>query len=195
MTGKPAPYSSKKATLPSFQSNRYPWTNDVKAVPLPISTPPLSPSVSSDASSSFSSTRSLNLHGEPTFLLTLFPNVDREVADCANTFKFNAEGTIFDGFVLDLSTNTRPLSSNLSLRRALFVDGKNVEPSHLRECVVALLDVADGEHQCEAFFIALDKTGSAFGSLLHSLMYVGGSVVSMPPFELNKRYVLVGLEL
>jgi len=137
----------------------------------------------------------LNLHGELNFLLSLFPNADREVADYVNTFKFDANGTTFDGFILDLSTSTRPLSSNHSLRRALFVDGKNVEPSHLRECVVALLDVADEEYQCETCFIALDKTSSAFGSLLHSLMYVGGSVVSLPPFELNKRYVLVGLEL
>lgn len=34
-----------------------------------------------------------------------------------------------------------------------------------------------------------------FGELLHSLMYVGGSVVTRPPFPVDPRFVLVGIEV
>ena len=33
------------------------------------------------------------------------------------------------------------------------------------------------------------------GELLHSLMYVGGTVVMKPPLEVDPAYVLVGIEI
>ena len=43
--------------------------------------------------------------------------------------------------------------------------------------------------------IALEKKSPFLGDLLHSLMYVGGAVVTAPPFEVDSSYVLVGLEI
>lgn len=64
-----------------------------------------------------------------------------------------------------------------------------------RFSIVALLDLADEHLQCSALVIALEKASSALSSLLHSLMYVGGTVVTKPDFPVDPAYVLVGLEI
>jgi hypothetical protein len=57
------------------------------------------------------------------------------------------------------------------------------------------LDLADEQLDCAALVIALEKSTEGLGDLLHSLMYVGGSVVTKPPFQVDPAYVLVGLEI
>lgn len=64
-----------------------------------------------------------------------------------------------------------------------------------RSSIVALLDLADESLQCSALVIALERSSPFLGDLLHSLMYVGGVVVSKPPFQVDQAYVLVGLEI
>lgn len=60
---------------------------------------------------------------------------------------------------------------------------------------MALLDLA-GEHlDCEAFVIALERRTPALAGLIHSLLYVSGTVVSRPPFEVEDDYVLVGIDM
>jgi hypothetical protein len=72
-------------------------------------------------------------------------------------------------------------------------------PSSILTCyifsIVALLDLADEQLACTALVIALDRSSPALGELLHSLMYVGGTVVTKPPFPINSAFVLVGLEM
>jgi hypothetical protein len=60
---------------------------------------------------------------------------------------------------------------------------------------VALLDLADEQLECTALVITLERSSPALGGLLHALMYVGGTVVTKPPFEVDPAFVLVGLEL
>lgn len=61
--------------------------------------------------------------------------------------------------------------------------------------IVALLDLADEQIGCSALVLALERKDPALGDLLHSLMYVGGAVVTAPPFQVDPNYVLVGLEI
>ena len=61
--------------------------------------------------------------------------------------------------------------------------------------VVALLDLASEQLECGALVIALARTSPVLGELLHALMYVGGQVVTAPPFPVNPNYVLVGMEI
>ena len=61
--------------------------------------------------------------------------------------------------------------------------------------IVALLDLADEHLQCTGLVIALERTSPALGDLLHSLMYVGGAVVTKPPFPVDESFVLVGIEI
>ena len=61
--------------------------------------------------------------------------------------------------------------------------------------IVALLDLADERLECSALVIALERSSPVLGELLHSLMYVGGSVVTKPPFQVDPAYVLVGMEI
>lgn len=60
---------------------------------------------------------------------------------------------------------------------------------------MALLDLADERLQCSALVIVLERSSPSLGNILHSLMYVGGTVVTHPPFELDSAFVLVGLEI
>lgn len=67
---------------------------------------------------------------------------------------------------------------------------------HCAVCsIVALLDLADEHLGCSAFVIALEKQSPALAGLIHSLMYVSGQVVTRPPFEVDPKWVLVGMEI
>lgn len=93
--------------------------------------------------------------------------------------------TTFDGVVLELPGHVK----------TLYVDGRNAANVHLRESIVALLELADESLQCTALIIALEKQSPSLRSVLHSLMYVGGTVVTKPPFRVNPSMVLVGMEI
>lgn len=98
--------------------------------------------------------------------------------------------------------------------KTLYVDGKSAESVSVRErydnCVlsallkkfqsyiysiVALLDLAEESLRCSALIIVLERSSSDLGALLHSLMYVGGIVVTKPVYQVNPAFVLVGLEI
>ena len=53
----------------------------------------------------------------------------------------------------------------------------------------------DEQLECTALVITLERSSPLLGDLLHSLMYVGGSVVTHPPFQVDSAYVLVGMEI
>ena len=111
----------------------------------------------------------------------------------------------------------RPCTLTARVRRILsYAKGKlasfNLSPRHLwseviivtyrganTHCngnsIVALLDLADEHLQCTGLVIALERTSPALGDLLHSLMYVGGAVVTKPPFPVDESFVLVGIEI
>lgn len=65
----------------------------------------------------------------------------------------------------------------------------------LSNSIVALLDLASEHFQCEALVIALERASPALSGLLHSLMYVGATVVTRPPFPTDDGFVLVGMEI
>jgi len=79
--------------------------------------------------------------------------------------------------------------------KTLYVDGKGAESVKLRESIVALLDLADEHLECAALIIALPRSSPALSEVLHSLMYVGGTVMTKPPVPSNPAYVLVGMEI
>jgi len=142
-----------------------------------LSTPPLTPE------SSFSP-----LGPEHSdFLTTLFPRSGPGAQAYAKTAKISsgAMDASWEGVVLDMPDEPK----------TLYVNGKGAEHVLLRESIVALLDLADEHLGCSALIIALDKSSPALGELLHSLMYVGGTVVSKPPFQLDPGFVLVGIEI
>ena len=68
-------------------------------------------------------------------------------------------------------------------------------PTNKVNSIVALLDLADERLDCQALIIVLERSSPTLSSVLHSLMYVGGSVVTKPPFQVDPAFVLVGLEI
>lgn len=146
-----------------------------------LATPPLTPDDSTEDVSVRSNDDALEL------LTTLFPNHGITALKYARSVSVSSleMGISFDGVVLELPGKPK----------TFYVDCKSAEVVNLREGIVALLDLADEHLQCSALVITLEKASPALSSLLHALMYVGGTVVTKPDFPVNPAYVLVGLEI
>lgn len=119
--------------------------------------------------------------------MTLFPHQGFHALPFAKSVAISAPnmGAAFEGVVLELPGK----------QKTLYVDGKNAESVGVRESIVALLDLAEESLQCSALIIVLERSSSDLGALLHSLMYVGGTVVTKPVYQVNPAFVLVGLEI
>jgi len=169
--------------------------------PYDIATPPLTPDDDEDCGSTSGMTAS---HSKDALdiLLAIFPRNGLSILPFAKSVVVSTPnlGASFDGVVLDLPGKTK----------TLYVDGKNAQAVSFRErCVdwlniasmlmsrsiVALLELADEQLQCSALVIAFNKTSDGLSELLHSLMYVGGSVVTKPPFQVDPAYILVGVDI
>jgi len=155
-------------------------------------TPPLTPD---DDGSDFGSLESISLppaipkqeKDTLDFLMNLFPHQGFQALPYAEKVSISAPnmGAAFDGVVLQLPGKPK----------TLYVDGKSAESVSLRESIVALLDLADESLGCSALVIALERSSPNLGAILHSLMYVGGTVVTKPVYQVNPAFVLVGLEI
>jgi len=183
----------------SFTSHRFPIsTTSPRDIPgrqnSDLSTPPLTPDDGSDSSFNESFTTALDStfrhyqDGDALdFLVTLFPRHGVGALPHAKSVQISAPnmGSSFDGVVLSLPGKPK----------TLYVDGKSAESVSLRESIVALLDLADESLQCNALIIVLERSSPNLGNLLHSLMYVGGTVVTKPPFPVDPAFVMVGVEI
>jgi len=121
------------------------------------------------------------------FLMTLFPHKGLHALPFAKSVAISAPnmGAAFEGVVLELPGKPR----------TLYVDGKSAESVSVRESIVALLDLAEESLRCSVLIIVLERSSSDLAALLHSLMYVGGTVVTKPVYQVNPAFVLVGLEI
>ncbi|KAH9948977.1 ornithine decarboxylase antizyme-domain-containing protein [Amylocystis lapponica] len=146
-------------------------------------TPPLTP----DDGDGIAGISSLHAGAALDFLSAIFPRNALGALSFAKSVSISAAnlGAVFEGVVLELPGTPK----------TLYVDGKSAAHVNLRESIVALLDLADERLQCSALVIALERSSPALGDLLHSLMYVGGTVVTKPPFQVDSAYVLVGMEM
>jgi len=173
-----------------------------------LATPPLTPDDGIDdhgsAEGDFNTKQS---NDALDFLQTLFPRDGFKALPFSRSVSISGPdmGAAFDGVVLELPDTPK----------TLYVDGKSAESVGLREryaqsalvhflffgssinslSIVALLDLADERLQCSAFVIVLERSSPSLGDVLHSLMYVGGTVVTKPPFQVDPAYVLVGMEI
>ncbi|PIL34162.1 hypothetical protein GSI_03873 [Ganoderma sinense ZZ0214-1] len=149
-----------------------------------LATPPLTPDNGAEGGAG-----SLSALGakQSAFLSTLFPRNGLRAAPYAKSVSISTPGTgfTFDGVVLSLPGKPK----------TFYVDGKCAATVNLRESIVALLDLADEQLGCNALVIALERSSAVLGDLLHSLMYVGGQVVTKPPFPTDPAFVLVGMEI
>jgi hypothetical protein len=150
-------------------------------------TPPLTPDEYDGACGGVSAADSTQQNDALDFLSTLFPRNASAALPYAKSVSISAPGlgASFEGVVLELPGKPK----------TFYVDGKSAAHVNLRESIVALLDLADERLECSALVLVLEKSSSVLSELLHSLMYVGGQVVTAPPFHVNPAYVLVGMEI
>ncbi|KDQ15295.1 hypothetical protein BOTBODRAFT_108868 [Botryobasidium botryosum FD-172 SS1] len=179
-SGGPAVYYSPRSpttSLPNSQSSPIPI---VKPIVTGLETPPATPE---------SSPRGLVGQSSQTldFLTSLFPSAALRALPYAKSVQVSSAdmGAAWEGVILSLPGQPK----------TLYVGGKGAEKVKLRESIVAILDLAEEHLECEAFVIALDKSSPALGDLLHSFMYLGGTIVSEPPFPCDPACILVGIEL
>lgn len=119
--------------------------------------------------------------------MTVFPHHGLSALPYAKSVSISAPnlGADFEGVVLEMPGSLK----------TLYVDGKSAESVSLRESIVALLDLADESLECTSLIIVLERSSPNLGKILHSLMYVGGTVVTKPLFKVDPAFVLVGLEI
>ncbi|KAG6844340.1 hypothetical protein H0H87_007616 [Tephrocybe sp. NHM501043] len=188
---------------PNTQRTGFPFPNPVaipRAIPArsasDLSTPPLTPddgndsdfgSLGSRPSLEFASKYKSQVKDALDFLMNLFPHQGVQALPYSKKVSISAPtmGAAFDGVVLELPGKPK----------TLYVDGKSAESVSLRESIVALLDLADESLGCSALVIVLERASPNLGAILHSLMYVGGTVVTKPVFQVDPAFVLVGLEI
>ncbi|KAI6166110.1 ornithine decarboxylase antizyme-domain-containing protein [Pisolithus thermaeus] len=184
------PFSSQTSSVNHTATAVFPSVATPRKIPgkpqsYDLPTPPLTP----DDGDGSGASGIITGHSKDALdlLLNIFPHNGVSLLPFAKSIVVSAPnmGASFDGVVLELPGKPK----------TLYVDGKNAPAVSLRESVVALLDLADEQLQCSALVIVLDKSSSGISELLHSLMYVGGSVVTKPPFQVNPAYVLMGLEV
>ncbi|KAJ8516048.1 hypothetical protein ONZ45_g6598 [Pleurotus djamor] len=170
----------------STQSKVKPRPIPPRAASVDSATPPLTPDSGSE-SDGLSPVRVKAEQDALDFLMSLFPRNGLGALPYAKSVSISAPnmGASFDGVVLELPGKPK----------TLYVDGKSAQLVSLRESIVALLELADDSLQCSALVIALERSSPALGDILHSFMYVGGTVVTKPPFPVDPAFVLVGLEI
>jgi len=188
---KPRPVSLQSPPLTPDYSPRSPTISlptNAQPRPIPIAkntstgleTPPTTPQ-SSPKGLVGQSSQTLD------FLSSLFPSAALRALPYAKSVQISSSdmNAIWEGVILSLPGQPK----------TLYVGGKGAEKVKLRESIVAILDLAEEHLECESFVIALDKSSPALGGLLHSFMYLGGTIVSEPPFPCDPASVLVGIEL
>ncbi|TFK54248.1 hypothetical protein OE88DRAFT_1624727 [Heliocybe sulcata] len=150
-------------------------------------TPPLTPDDGEEGDGSVSAISAKQSNAALDFLTVLFPRNGLSALPYAKSVSISAPngGATFDGVVLELPDKPK----------TFYVNGRNADSVNLRESITALLDLADEQLQCSALIIALERASPVLGDLLHALMYVGGTVVTKPPFQADPAFVLVGLEI
>lgn len=190
-------------STPSYRNSKPPTSIDCSTISanltgpraIPIrgasdsSTPPLTPDGGSDCSDPNGSPVLNPKHEKDAldFLMTLFPRNGLDMLPHAKSISISSSnlGASFDGMVLNLPDKPK----------TLYVDAKSAHAVSLRESVVALLDLADEHLGCSALVLVLERSSPVLGKVLHSLMYVGGTVVTTPPFPVDPAFVLVGMEI
>ncbi|KAJ7647416.1 ornithine decarboxylase antizyme-domain-containing protein [Roridomyces roridus] len=174
----------RDSPAPFYFSSSSPRSIPFTRSPSDLATPPLTPDNASDPSSPIADNSQKDALD---FLMTVFPRNGLAALPYSRSVAISAPnlGMAFDGVVLQLPGKPK----------TLYVDGKSAQSVSIRESIVALLDLADESLECSALVIVLERSSPALGKILHSLMYVGGTVVTKPPFEVDPAFVLVGLEI
>jgi hypothetical protein len=121
------------------------------------------------------------------FLMTLFPRHGLSVLPHSKSVTISAPnmGVEFHGVVLRVPGTPT----------TFYVNGETAQSINLRESIVALLDLADEQLGCDSLVIVLERSSPHLATILHSLMYVGGTVITKPLHPADPAYVLVGLEI
>lgn len=79
---------------------------------------------------------------------------------------------------------------------ALFLRGNGWDDMDIRESVVAALDLAEEQLECQTVYLCLEKSNPDLANLVRALMYAGFEVV-VPGIlpHIDPKYLVLGIEL
>lgn len=160
---------------------------------------PASPSFSSSSSSSSSDislssdavdTSSYFDQNNPHVLLTSIFSPGCPVLSAPNTVQPFVEDIWVGAVVTNAQEETKTLYA-----KARNSDG--FDQVNLKESVMELIEVAEEQFECTGVVLCLEKSSSDLKELIHSLMYVGGTVIppNLSNMAYRSDYVLVGIEI
>ncbi|KAI1294479.1 hypothetical protein EDD11_008116 [Mortierella claussenii] len=79
---------------------------------------------------------------------------------------------------------------------ALYLRGNGWDDMDIRESVVAALDLAEEQLECQTVYLCLEKTNPKLTNLVRTLMYAGFEVVHPEVLEhADPKYLVLGMEL
>ncbi|KAK4702165.1 hypothetical protein P7C70_g4065, partial [Phenoliferia sp. Uapishka_3] len=140
--------------------------------------PPIKPLLTPQSSSD-------HIQVSPSLLSVIFPASSPVHGLASTTIDLDDVSTGWKGVVLE-----NPAMG----MRTLYVSGGSYVDANLRESVCGVLEKAEEELGCTGVVMCLEKNSPDVGDLLHSLMYVGGTITNVP-FAANPAYILVGLDV
>ncbi|KAH8922394.1 hypothetical protein BT69DRAFT_1334732 [Atractiella rhizophila] len=177
-------------------SATFPISNTVDPIPVPVSNPASHfPILASSSPVSSIDSLSLSSHSLESCSSVSTSSSDDELLHTvfAQSSKV-VTGTITDNFEDDSWTGVAVETED---EKIMVVTGRDLEKGDLRDKVLRLLEAADEAFSCDMVVICLEKRLPGISELIHSLMYVGGSILppNHPKFPSQSDYVLIGLEL
>jgi len=122
---------------------------------------------------------------KPTVLATVFPDNSPVQGLPCETISLTSLSPSWTGAVLE-----NPAMGT----RTLFVVGGSYEDVNLRDSVCGVLEMAENDLGCNGVVMCLEKNTPDLDQLLHSLMYVGGTITK-GVYDPNPAYILVGLDV
>lgn len=99
----------------------------------------------------------------------------------------NVFDELWDGSILDETSSNG--------ERTLYIEPTDATCLNANENIIDLIEQADEDYDCTSIVICLHKDSTELSSVVHSLMYAGGSIVSHPRYAANPEYVLIGVSL
>ncbi|KAF9429221.1 hypothetical protein BGZ76_001645 [Entomortierella beljakovae] len=125
------------------------------------------------------------------------PSIDDDAAHPNSNSNYSIVKNMVDA-TLTITSNDSKQNTWLGFKSegALYLKGNGWDDMDIRESVVAALDLAEEQFECEVVYLCLEKSNPYLAKLVRALMYAGFEVVTPGILEhADPKYLVLGMEL